>query len=73
MGRKQTVSPILAGRVAGHIIVVACDGVWDILTTREVDRFILMHAALPAHRIAATIRDTAFARNSFDNVSCVVC
>ena len=73
IGRKQTVSPIPAGRVAGHIIVVACDGVCDILTTREVDRFILMHAALPGHRIVATNNDTAFARNSFDNISCVVC
>ena len=70
MGRKQTVSPILAGRVAGHIIVVACDGVWDILTTREVCETVLMYAALSSNRI---IRDTAFARNNSDNINCIVC
>ena len=46
--------------------------VWDVLTTREVCELVLMHAALPAHRITAIIRDTAFVRNSYDNITCTM-
>ena len=47
--------------------------VWDVLTTREVCELVLMHAALPTRIIAAIIRDTAFSRNSYDNITCIVC
>ena len=75
---QPAISPVpdvrLCDRVACDIaVIVACDGGWDVLTTREVSELVLMHAALPAHRIAAIIRDTAFARNSFDNITCIVC
>ncbi|ELP90361.1 adenylate cyclase, putative [Entamoeba invadens IP1] len=56
-------------------IILACDGVWDVMSNEEVCDVVRAGSLEkdPPERTACYIRDIAYARNSGDNISCVVC
>lgn len=51
-------------------IVIACDGVWDMLSNEDVKN--LINPEFDSARNSRMIRDCAFALGSTDNISCVV-
>jgi len=51
-------------------VVLACDGVWDVLTDEQV--VLLVMGTETAERAAEVIRRTAFSRGSDDNISVIV-
>jgi serine/threonine protein phosphatase PrpC len=57
----------------GHALIIACDGVWDVLTDDEAA--VLCLAAGDPAAGARAIKDAAVAKGSSDNVSviCVSC
>jgi serine/threonine protein phosphatase PrpC len=51
-------------------LILACDGVWDVLTDAEAVR--IARSTRDPAKIAVRLRDTAIDRNSKDNISCLV-
>jgi len=57
-----------------HMLILACDGVWDVLSNEEV-AIIVRNSYTKygnAHRIASIIRDSAYMLGSTDNISAMV-
>lgn len=51
-------------------MILACDGVWDVMT--DQDACDLISAEIDPLQAAKKIRDTAFEKNSLDNISVIV-
>eukprot|EP00397_Hematodinium_sp_SG-2012_P020720 GEMP01021363.1.p1 GENE.GEMP01021363.1~~GEMP01021363.1.p1 ORF type:complete len:507 (-),score=92.41 GEMP01021363.1:790-2310(-) len=51
--------------------VLACDGVWDVMTDQEVAEICTMNVNNPKSAASTVVR-TAFAKGSTDNLSCAV-
>ena len=54
-------------------LVVACDGVWDVLSVGEVFQIVQTNKHLSSPSIASLIRNIALCKGTTDNVSCIVC
>jgi len=54
-----------------EFLIIACDGVWDVLTNEQAVALVMAENGDPV-RGAAKLRDIAFALNSTDNISVVV-
>lgn len=57
-------------RKDGMQLIIACDGVWDVMTDEEAARFV--KGSTNMAESARKIKDTAISRNTLDNVS-VLC
>jgi len=58
------------------LLILACDGVWDVLTDQEATDLLLQHwieKGGPFSGAAKLLVDTAIERGSADNVSAIVC
>ena len=57
-----------------EFVVLASDGVWDVMTNEQVVNFVRYHLNLhgDVRRAAAELVDKAVAMGSVDNISCVV-
>ena len=53
-------------------LVMACDGVWDVLGNDDVARIVMNNQHLKPDCIAKLIVDLAYTRLSGDNISCIV-
>ncbi|KAL7718027.1 Adenylate cyclase [Entamoeba marina] len=53
-------------------LVLACDGIWDVLSNDEVCQIVRERSDFKPEQIACYIRDLAYARNTGDNISCIV-
>jgi len=51
--------------------ILACDGVWDVMTDQEVSEICVANIMDPKSAASAVVR-TAFAKGSTDNLSCAV-
>jgi len=54
-----------------EFLILACDGVWDVLTSEQAVAIVSAENGDPV-RGAAKLRDLAFALNSTDNISVTV-
>jgi len=52
-------------------LVLACDGLWDVVTDEEVGRS-ASDLALNCKQVAEDLRDTAYKKGSFDNISVII-
>jgi len=52
-------------------LVLACDGLWDVVTDEEVGRS-ASDLALDCKQVAEDLRDTAYKKGSFDNISVMI-
>lgn len=51
-------------------VVLACDGIWDVMTNEDVASFVIARVATtPLENIASQILDECLHRNSTDNMS----
>lgn len=57
---------------ARDVVVLACDGLYDVLTDDDVGDTVRQLHDRPEEDVARQLRDTAFARNSRDNISVMV-
>ncbi len=60
---------------ADQFLVLACDGIWDVLTNDDVAAFVLARTHEGVDNIgvlAETLIDEGLARNSRDNMSAVI-
>ena len=55
-----------------HFVVLASDGVWDVLSDQDVRQLLLSHQTEPPAALAARVVQTAIAKGTRDNVSCLV-
>lgn len=55
-----------------HYIVIASDGVWDVVKNADIYRACWQHAGRPSQQIANDIIQMALALGSQDNVTCIV-
>ena len=57
-----------------RFIVVACDGLWDVLSSQDVVDYVSarINAGDSAHKAAVSLVDEAFTKGSTDNISCIV-
>jgi serine/threonine protein phosphatase PrpC len=53
-------------------IVLACDGIWDVMTNEEVASFVVDRAALKLENIAEQLLDECLHRKSTDNMSAYI-
>lgn len=53
-------------------IVLACDGVWDVLSNEDVGRIVASNRHMPCSVISKIIVNMAYLRGTGDNISCVV-
>ncbi|ELP86952.1 PH domain leucine-rich repeat protein phosphatase, putative [Entamoeba invadens IP1] len=54
-------------------LVLACDGVWDVLSNECVADLVRKYADYRASVIANIIKDVSLSLGSTDNISCIVC
>jgi len=52
-------------------LVLACDGLWDVMVDEEVGRS-ASDLALNCRQVAEDLRDTAYKKGSFDNISVMI-
>jgi len=57
---------------ADRFVVMASDGVWDVISDADVQRLVLQHAHLPPPEIAQKLVQAAIAGMSRDNISALV-
>jgi len=53
----------------GDVLVLACDGLWDVASSDDVAHFVNLIAEKGPHFIAKQLRNMAIEKNSTDNVS----
>lgn len=53
-------------------LVLCCDGVWDVLSTKQVADLIRKNPTHTPEKMARVIVDTAYRKLSTDNLSCIV-
>ncbi|BFU19400.1 leucine rich repeat / protein phosphatase 2C domain containing protein [Entamoeba histolytica HM-1:IMSS-B] len=54
-------------------LVLACDGVWDVMSDEKVYSIIKQYSKYHPTKIANTIKDLSLCFGSTDNISCIVC
>ncbi|MES1912004.1 MAG: hypothetical protein MHM6MM_004352 [Cercozoa sp. M6MM] len=59
-------------RPEDEFLILACDGVWDVLTNQEAVRHVARHLSRGADAAAEALVDQAFAHGSSDNISVIV-
>jgi serine/threonine protein phosphatase PrpC len=57
---------------ADRFVVLASDGLWDVLSDEDAHKLVLQHMNLPPKQIAETLVVQAVARGSRDNISALV-
>ncbi|KAL7719686.1 PH domain leucine-rich repeat-containing protein phosphatase [Entamoeba marina] len=60
-------------RPTDRFIVLACDGVWDVLSNEKVCDIVETHSYFHPTTIANSIKDMSLSVGSCDNISCIVC
>ena len=58
--------------VDGDILILACDGLFDVCSDEEVLKIVLKNQSLKSKSIAKTLVATAIKKESKDNVTCMV-
>ena len=55
-------------------LVLACDGLWDVLSSEEVAQIVgdSEEAGADVHALAVKLRDFGYSMNSFDNISVAI-
>ncbi|KAJ3435776.1 hypothetical protein M0812_17815 [Anaeramoeba flamelloides] len=53
-------------------LVLACDGVWDVLSSQDVADIVIENANLNVAKIATKIKSNAYSKESTDNISVIV-
>ncbi|KAJ6238412.1 leucine-rich repeat-containing protein [Anaeramoeba flamelloides] len=53
-------------------LVLACDGVWDVLSSQDVADIVMENANLNVAKIATKIKSNAYSKESTDNISVIV-
>ncbi|KAJ6238450.1 hypothetical protein M0813_26420 [Anaeramoeba flamelloides] len=53
-------------------LVLACDGVWDVLSNQDVTDIVMENANQDVQRIATKIKSNAYSKESTDNISVIV-
>ncbi len=58
----------------GHIFVLACDGVWDVMSNEDVGQYIVTQRAAEKdmNKVAANLATEAINRGSEDNITIVI-
>jgi serine/threonine protein phosphatase PrpC len=58
----------------GDFVIVACDGLWDVMDDQTAVNVVLMHlqSGVPPHDVAQRLVDEALRRGTTDNVSAMV-
>jgi serine/threonine protein phosphatase PrpC len=54
-------------------LILACDGVWDVMNNEDSVAVVLRHADEGAEIAARALATEAYRLGSQDNISCVVC
>ena len=57
---------------ADRFVILASDGLWDVLSDEDAHKLVLQHMNLPPKQIAETLVEHAVARGSRDNISALV-
>lgn len=60
--------------VKGDFCIIACDGLWDVVSNEEAVKIVNENMATKKSRslVATILRDTAYSRNNSDNISVMV-
>ena len=77
---KQKVSPVPDIKIHrrsedDRFLILACDGIWDVMSNEDAVRFVSSHVAkgwMDMERIASELLDTCLRRGSRDNMSVIL-
>jgi serine/threonine protein phosphatase PrpC len=60
--------------IKGDFIIIACDGLWDVVSNEEAVKVVNENMASRHSRklVATVLRDIAYSRNNNDNISILV-
>jgi len=72
-GAVCAIPEVEVGYLSSGIFVIACDGVWDVLSNSEVHSFLTqIEKKVPAQNPAESLVKQAYEKQSSDNLSCFI-